>query len=81
MLSQTRITRKGPGRSQPVLVESVPPRVIGEMSYEQFLQLDEDVFAEWVDGKAIEMDAVNDEHSAVQIFFVKIVPPRHRFWH
>jgi Uma2 family endonuclease len=74
MLSQTKPIRRAARRSRPAPVKDVrPPRIIGEMSYDQFLQLDEDVFAEWVDGKVIEMAAVTDEHSALQIFCVKVV--------
>jgi Uma2 family endonuclease len=74
LLSQTKPVRGGGRRRRPADPSpSAEPRVLGEMTYEQFLQLDGDVHAEWVDGKVIEMAPVTDEHSALQMFFVKII--------
>jgi Uma2 family endonuclease len=72
MLSQAKPVRKtARGRSSTSANGS--SRVVGEMTYEQFLRLDESIHAEWVDGKVIEMPAVTDEHSALQAFFMKVI--------
>jgi len=48
---------------------SARPLPEGKISYEQFLQwLDEDTWAEWVDGEVILMSPVSDEHQSLAMY-------------
>jgi len=49
-----------------VQATSARPLPEGKISYEQFLEwLDEDTWAEWVDGEVVLMSPISDEHQAV----------------
>jgi len=49
-----------------VQTTSARPLPEGKISYEQFLEwLDEDTWAEWVDGEVVLMSPISDEHQAV----------------
>ena len=49
-----------------VQASSARPLPEGKISYEQFLQwLDEDTWAEWVDGEVVLMSPVSDEHQTL----------------
>jgi Uma2 family endonuclease len=49
-----------------VQTTSARPLPGGKISYEQFLEwLDEDTWAEWVDGEVVLMSPISDEHQAV----------------
>jgi Uma2 family endonuclease len=52
-----------------VQATSARPLPEGKISYEQFLEwLDEDTWAEWVDGEVILMSPVNDEHQSLAMY-------------
>ncbi len=57
-----------------VQTTSARPLPEGKISYEQFLQwLDEDTWAEWVDGEVILMSPVNDEHQSLAMYLKVIM--------
>lgn len=60
--------------AQQVLTQSERPLPAGKISYEQFLQwLDEDTWAEWVDGEVELMSPVSLQHSDTFVFLVSIL--------
>ncbi len=60
--------------AQQVLKPTVRMLPEGKIGYEQFLQwLDEDTWAEWVDGEVILMSPVSLEHSNLQAFLLTIL--------
>ncbi len=53
---------------------SARPLPEGKISYEQFLEwLDEDTWAEWVDGEVVLMSPISDEHQAVVNYLTTLV--------
>ncbi len=60
--------------AQAILRQPAQPLPEGKISYEQFLQwLDEDTWAEWVDGEVELMSPVSLEHDAVHVFLITIL--------
>ncbi|GIV15720.1 MAG: restriction endonuclease [Armatimonadota bacterium] len=60
--------------AQQTLLQPVRPLPAGRISYEQFLEwLDEDTWAEWVDGEVQLMSPVSSEHQEVGSFLITIL--------
>ncbi len=60
--------------SQQTLLPSTRPLPAGKISYEQFLEwLDEDTWAEWVDGEVQLMSPVSSEHQEVGSFLIALL--------
>ncbi len=60
--------------AQAILPQPAPPLPEGKISYEQFLQwLDEDTWAEWVDGEVELMSPVSLEHGSVHVFLITLL--------
>ncbi len=60
--------------AQQVLIQSERPLPAGKISYEQFLEwLDEDTWAEWVDGEVELISPVSLQHSDVLAFLMSIL--------
>ncbi|NSW80127.1 MAG: Uma2 family endonuclease [Chthonomonadetes bacterium] len=56
------------------LKTSTRPLPKGKLSYEQFLQwLDEDTWAEWVDGEVILMSPISDEHQLIVSYLTALL--------
>jgi len=60
--------------AQQVLTQSARPLPAGKISYEQFLEwLDEDTWAEWIDGEVELMSPISLEHSETFVFLTSIL--------
>ncbi|MGC8784097.1 MAG: Uma2 family endonuclease [Armatimonadota bacterium] len=60
--------------AQQTLLSSARPLPAGKISYEQFLEwLDEDTWAEWVDGEVELMSPVSRQHSSVLVFLISLL--------
>ncbi|GBC95775.1 hypothetical protein HRbin16_01572 [bacterium HR16] len=60
--------------AQQVLIQPARPLPPGKISYEQFLEwLDEDTWAEWVDGEVELMSPVSLQHSDVLAFLISLL--------